>query len=168
MYIFQRNSQGIYWNRTVITNEISKRTKLNFLFNSGWAKRLFWRLQGSSSKSSWLCFAFKLTPLAQTQTEFWYIIQLSETMFRCRKLETQTAVISKILKIPGVVKCPGAGKKFAVKCPGAGNIFCANARGCPGGGMVRVGIERDITRTTRYPKQSIIALSIAFIFIPFQ
>ena len=49
-----------------------------------------------------------------------------------------------ILNIPGFVKCPGAGKKLAVKCPGAGNFFCANARGCPGGGMVRVGIERDI------------------------
>ena len=50
-----------------------------------------------------------------------------------------------ILNIPGFVKCPGAGKKLAVKCPGAGNFFCANARGCPGGGMVRVGIERDIS-----------------------
>ena len=49
-----------------------------------------------------------------------------------------------ILNIPGFVKCPGAGKKLTVKCPGAGNFFCANARGCPGGGMVRVGIERDI------------------------
>ena len=49
-----------------------------------------------------------------------------------------------ILNIPGFVKCPGAGKGLTVKCPGAGNIFCANARGCPGGGMVRVGIERDI------------------------
>ena len=48
-----------------------------------------------------------------------------------------------ILNIPGFVKCPGAGKKLTVKCPGAGNFFCANARGCPGGGMVRVGIERD-------------------------
>ena len=49
-----------------------------------------------------------------------------------------------ILNIPGFVKCPEAGKRLTVKCPGAGNIFCANARGCPGG-MVRVGIERDIT-----------------------
>ena len=49
-----------------------------------------------------------------------------------------------ILNIPGVVECPGAGKKLTVKCPGAGNFFCANARGRPGG-MVRVGIERDIT-----------------------
>ena len=39
-----------------------------------------------------------------------------------------------ILNIPGFVKCPGAGKRLTVKCPGAGNIFCANARGCPGGG----------------------------------
>ena len=55
-----------------------------------------------------------------------------------------------ILNIPGFVKCPGAGKKLTVKCPGAGNFFCANARGCPGGGgMVRVGIERDITRHFR-------------------
>ena len=52
-----------------------------------------------------------------------------------------------ILNIPGFVKCPGAGKRLTVKCPGAGNIFCANARGCPGGGVVRVGIERDIIRT---------------------
>ena len=51
-----------------------------------------------------------------------------------------------ILNIPGFIKCPGAGKKLTVKCPGAGNFFCANARGCPGGGMVRVGIERDIIR----------------------
>ena len=48
-----------------------------------------------------------------------------------------------ILNIPGVVKCPGAGKKLTVKCPGAGNFFCANARGCSGG-MVRAGIEQDI------------------------
>ena len=48
-----------------------------------------------------------------------------------------------ILSIPGFVKCPGAGKKLTVKCPGAGNFFRANARGCPGG-IVRVGIERDI------------------------
>ena len=53
-----------------------------------------------------------------------------------------------ILNIPGVVKSPGAGKKLTVKCPGAGNFFCANARGCPGGGMVRVGIERDISSYT--------------------
>ena len=52
-----------------------------------------------------------------------------------------------ILNIPGFVKCPGAGNKLTVKCPGAGNFFCANARGCPGGGMVRVGIERDISTT---------------------
>ena len=49
-----------------------------------------------------------------------------------------------ILNISEVVECPGAGKKLTVKCPGAGNLFCANACGCPGGGMVRVGIEQDI------------------------
>ena len=49
------------------------------------------------------------------------------------------------LNIPGFVKCPGAGKRLTVKCPGARDIFCANARGCPGG-MVKVGIERDISK----------------------
>ena len=49
-----------------------------------------------------------------------------------------------ILNIPGLVKCPRARNKLTVKCPGAGNFICANARGCPGG-MVRVGIECDIT-----------------------
>ena len=29
---------------------------------------------------------------------------------------------------------------------GPGNFFCANSRGCPGGEMVRVGIERDIRK----------------------
>ena len=48
-----------------------------------------------------------------------------------------------ILNIPGFVKCPRTGKKLTVKFPGAGNFFCANAWGCPGG-IVRVGIERDI------------------------
>ena len=49
-----------------------------------------------------------------------------------------------ILNIPGFVKCPGAGKKLAVKCPGAG-IFSVQMPGGVPGGMVRVGIERDIT-----------------------
>ena len=86
--------------------------------------------------------------------------QLSETMFRCQnwrpkiqrsptfqrnaRLMLLYNIYCTHLKIPGVVECPGAGQKLTVKFPGAGNFFCANARGYPGG-MVRVGIERDIS-----------------------
>ena len=56
--------------------------------------------------------------------------------------------VNKILvhKCPGARKifpdeCPGAGKMLLDKCPEARNFFCANACGCPGGGIVRAGIE---------------------------
>ena len=38
---------------------------------------------------------------------------------------------------------PRGREKIDCQMPGAGIFFCANARGCPGG-MVRVGIEREI------------------------
>ena len=49
-----------------------------------------------------------------------------------------------ISNIMGVVKSPGAGIKLTVKCLGAG-IYSVQKPGGVLGGVVRVGIERDIS-----------------------
>ena len=54
--------------------------------------------------------------------------------------------------------------KVTVKFPGAGNSFCANARGVPGGGKVRTGIERDIRNAVPLGKKFLAAMFSVIIY----